>query len=159
MEVLEVIGPNNYSPGDILSADQFCTYSKEGIACAEHKTVRATKILIGESDSMGSEVTPMCEECLKKHQEHVQNNPDEYVRHCEKCDSTDNVRGKRDPDEGMAGPVYMWCRRCRADFDKAYADANPPDEDEDFHHEPNDYDFEHPDYLVWREEHSSGQDD
>lgn len=148
---LECIGPNNYRPGQAIDPK---IYGND-LTCSKHPKSAGYKIVIGESDSMGSEVTVMCRNCYGRHLHYMANRTEDEMPHCERCDSIDGVQGVRDPDEGFGGPVYMWCRGCAKSFWDEWHRNNPPDEednyskpesyreDDDWRHDPEDlYDYD-----------------
>ncbi len=116
----DVIGPNSYLPGDMVATSKLFHRS---VKCGNHPDVEAVKTMIGETDRMGSEVANYCEACataLEASLKHLENDA-EHVMECENCNSTDNVKPIRDPDEGMAGPVYYKCAGCRRELNAYHA--------------------------------------
>lgn len=101
----DVIGPNSYLPGQELKVPK-------GMMCDEHADRPATHRIVGETDSMGSELIDWCEECYNdylKSKEIIG-----YVSHsCDHCHSVGlRTTPTRDPDEGSCGPVYNLCDNC-----------------------------------------------
>lgn len=100
-------------PGDVIAP--------AGSFCDAHSDAAAVASIVGETDSMGSETREVCQACLDKHkkeQQFLRENQDQRPEEdCESCGkSSRDVKPCRDPDEGMAGPLYYWCKRCRAEF-------------------------------------------
>lgn len=94
-------GPTRLLPGDTMPVPS-------GTVCDNHPDRVATTRLVGEVDSMGFEAHDLCDECFastKKQQPEADN--------CDMCGSLDILKAIRDPDEGMAGPVYYACKSCR----------------------------------------------
>lgn len=123
------IGPNNFRPN--MFVDLNVATPEEGSAhmCERHTKKKAVKLLIGACDGMGSEYTPVCQKCINYWEKYFKNIPEENKMSCEKCDSKDDVVPTRDPEEGMAGPLYYWCASCRKDFWKSWNEQNLPDDD------------------------------
>lgn len=87
----------------------------DGTKCDEHPDRDAVVRVQGETDSFGSEMHDMCEECLAADRA-WRNSPEaEEWRHgqCEWCkrDATD-LRDARDYEEGMSGRVNRVCGAC-----------------------------------------------
>jgi len=77
------------------------------VACDHHGCLSdATVRVQGETDSFGAEYLDFCARHIPKREE--------LVGRCDWC-KTENVelRSVRDPEEGMAGPVYEVCEPCR----------------------------------------------
>ena len=76
--------------------------------CDTHPDRPATVRLQGETDSFGSEMVDLCDECAEKAKEEPA-----YIGTCEWCKGTDvALKPRRDYDEGMAGRVYYVCQAC-----------------------------------------------
>lgn len=107
-----VIGPSKHLPGNIIDP----VHSR----CEEHPDRPAVKSIVGETDSFGSETQEVCQECLDKYRQDrdkklANPDPDDFFD-CDGCSKRDEtVKPARDPEEGMAGPVYYWCAECRKD--------------------------------------------
>lgn len=105
---MAVIGSSTNLPGDIVTPP----YAP---VCDTHPSVKAVASIIGETDSLGSETREVCQECLNKYKEQVEQDkldPTTYTD-CDNCGVSDaTVKPARDPEEGTCGPVYYWCRRC-----------------------------------------------
>lgn len=103
------IGSSSYLPGDIIAP--------AGKHCGQHVDRLAVKSIVGETDSFGSETKEVCQACLDEHnaeQRAQRANPDPSTFiECESCSVTDGtVKPVRDPEEGRAGPLYYWCKKC-----------------------------------------------
>jgi len=74
----------------------------------------ATALACTESDSMGDELTPMCEACVKIFEAEVISQKFDCTW-CKNATYTPvPVRPIRDPDEGSHGPVYWLCDKHRS---------------------------------------------
>jgi hypothetical protein len=104
----DVIGPNSYLPGQVLTVPKDMT-------CDEHPDKPAVVRIVGETDSMGSEMIDMCSECYAAHEKFLEEqrlNPP--LNTCDWCKTPDvETRLTRDYDEGMSGPLYDVCSPCR----------------------------------------------
>jgi hypothetical protein len=113
----------------------------EGTKCDRHSRRIAVARIQGETDSFGSEMNDMCQECLDQHRAYL-NSPDAAERRkgiCEWCKSpADDLRDRRDFEEGMTGRVYRVCGGCvkkeneRLEEEAAEFDADYYDDDRDF---------------------------
>ncbi len=124
----DVIGPNRYLPGQSLTAT--------GMMCDEHPDRVAVKRVVGECDSMGSELYDLCQECVdqeKARAEEAAKNPEpNWCDHC-KAFIPEPVAPTRDPEEGSCGPVYYLCASHRKSlFDNFVSDFG----DEDDYYDP-----------------------
>lgn len=83
-----------------------------GTMCDDHEDRPAVARIQGETDSFGSELNDMCQECLDRCRA-ARNSPEARSGTCAWCkkDATD-LRDARDYEEGMAGPVYRVCGAC-----------------------------------------------
>jgi hypothetical protein len=124
----DVTGPIRTLPGSIHNAP-------EGTRCDDHPERIAYKRVQGETDSFGSEMIDMCEECynafLKEQQEA------DHSGHCDWCKThKPRVRPRRDFEEGSAGPVYQVCDDCiQKENDRVaeeLAETGPSDDYYDF---------------------------
>jgi len=107
----DVIGPNSYLPGQSLTVPV-------GMMCDEHQDRVATNRIVGETDSFGSELIDMCQECYSAFKA-FQSSPENYLNEstCEICNSSNiRVTPTRDPEEGLCGRVYDACDGCRANL-------------------------------------------
>lgn len=85
----------------------------ESATCDQHPDRPAVCRVQGETDSMGSELNDMCEECAAEYRAWARS-PEATTGRCDWCkvDATD-LRHTRDYDEGLDGPVYEVCGACR----------------------------------------------
>ena len=79
----------------------------DGACCDMHQDRLAVARIQGETDSFGSELYDVCQECL----EEIRNYKDVGV--CDWCHTESALRPYRDLDEGRTGPVYRVCAACR----------------------------------------------
>lgn len=108
------IGPSTKLPGDLV----ICQH---GIICDEYGCdLPAVRAVVGETDSFGSEICHLCEAHYQVFLTELREA--RLTEQCETCGSSDQVRPTRDPDEGMAGPVYMLCSKCRHNLQSSYMD-------------------------------------
>ena len=89
-----------------------------GSTCDEHDDRPAVARIQGETDSFGSEMIDMCQECFDKHNEYIEAERRSRAvvpTHCEWHKGPGlNVSPMRDHDEGMHGRLYDVCSDCRA---------------------------------------------
>lgn len=91
----------------------------DGVMCDNHNNVPALFRVQGETDSFGSEMADLCQECYDEYKADMDNYMTEAE--CERCGTVDgSVRISRDPEEGMCGPVYMMCIECRAEIHRNF---------------------------------------
>lgn len=96
----DVIGPNSYLPGNVLPSS--------GVKfCDNHSERQAVKAIVGETDSMGSEILHVCQECLDTIKAYVSE-----PSACDWCKTITQLTSRRDPDEGSSGRVYLVCSGC-----------------------------------------------
>lgn len=117
---MTINGPTSTLPGHLWPAEP-------GDMCAEHPSRQAVKKIQTETDSFGFETLEVCQECLdnyhKTRAEKLANPDPEDFFDCEGCSVRDKtVKPARDPEEGMAGPVYYWCAECRKDIFSRWSD-------------------------------------
>jgi hypothetical protein len=121
----EVTGPISTPPGSSHELP-------EGATCDLHPDRPAIARIQGETDSFGSELNDMCQECADEYRAWCRS-PEATTGQCEWChkEATD-LRDTRDYDEGMHGRVYQVCGACRkrAD-DEARAELAEYDDFED----------------------------
>lgn len=99
----DVTGPISTLPGTIFGSDP-------GAKCDSHPRRKAVRRVQGETDSFGSEMTDMCQECLDEFKEHKKQ---ARVGVCDWCrEEATDLRPRRDFEEGLAGPVYEVCGAC-----------------------------------------------
>lgn len=101
----EVTGPISSLPGSHHAVP-------DGTACDYHPDRAAVTRLQGETDSFGSEMEDLCEECwrARKREEAADDFNSGECDWCKK-EATD-LRWRRDYDEGLSGPVYRVCGGC-----------------------------------------------
>ena len=135
----DVTGPISTLPGARHSVPK-------GQMCDQHGDRPAIARIQGETDSMGSEMNDMCQECLDQHI--AWKNSPEAAEHrkgiCEWCKNpADDLRDRRDFEEGMSGRIYRVCGACvKRENEELVAEMaehedtldDPPDDD--------DYDFD-----------------
>lgn len=83
--------------------------------CDDHPDRPAIARVQGETDSFGSEMHDMCQECLDKHRAHLTSDEamERRIGICEWCNnSAEDLRNARDYDEGMCGRLYRVCGAC-----------------------------------------------
>ncbi|VWB08175.1 hypothetical protein [Burkholderia lata] len=86
-----------------------------GAMCDDHPDRPATHRVQGETDSFGSELNDMCDECYAEYKAAMAETAAERATgRCDWCDrhATD-LRSARDYDEGSYGRVYDVCAACR----------------------------------------------
>lgn len=81
----------------------------DGVERCQHRGCgsMATHEMVGETDSFGSEYYYYCTSHIDRHRI-----PKYTVGVCEHCCVTKEVRMRRDPEEGMNGPLYELCDDC-----------------------------------------------
>jgi len=87
----------------------------DGQSCDRHPDRKAVARIQGETDSFGSEMNDMCQECLDEHRAYLKS-PEAAERRkgiCEWCKNpADDLRDRRDFEEGVSGRVYRVCGAC-----------------------------------------------
>ena len=106
----DAIGPNVFLPGS-------CIKVPKGAKCDTHPQRKATKRVVGETDSFGSEVIDMRDECYQKFKQE----PDP-VGYCDRCNCQAELKSIRDPEEGSSGRVYQLCETCYTALRKYHED-------------------------------------
>ncbi len=102
----DVTGPISTLPGSSHNLP-------DGAMCDMHPDRKAVRRVQGETDSFGSEMNDMCQECLDEHREYIRQER-ETERRCDYCNQMKtHVAPFRDMDEGMCGPLYDVCSDCR----------------------------------------------
>lgn len=99
----DVTGPISSLPG---SAHRL----PAGSMCDEHPERQAVARVQGETDSFGSEMVDMCQECLDAYNYHRLKPQPGSCDWCKK--DKPNLHDRRDWEEGMSGPVYSVCDDC-----------------------------------------------
>jgi len=99
------IGPSSNLPGSVIAVPA-------GMMCDNHEGRPATRRVVGETDSFGSEVEDLCDECYADRQQWRKDHSED-LGECEHCGAEKkHVKPARDPAEGSCGPVYMLCPEC-----------------------------------------------
>jgi hypothetical protein len=98
----DVTGPISSLPGSLHAAQGMCD---------DHPDRPAVARLQGETDSFGSEMHDVCQECLDEHRQHQAEARTGFCDWCRTEQTT--LRDHRDFEEGMSGPVYRVCGPCR----------------------------------------------
>lgn len=89
----------------------------EDAVCDAHPNRKAVARVQGETDSFGSELNDMCQECLDQYQA-WRRSPEARSGRCDWCkNEASDLSDTRDIDEGMGGPVYRVCGPCRKKYD------------------------------------------
>lgn len=102
----DVTGPISTLPGHVHSRPP-------GAKCDDHPERDAVRRVQGETDSMGSEMLDVCQECFDKIQAY-EASPEACTGTCDYCrEQATDLRVTRDYEEGMCGPVYNVCGACR----------------------------------------------
>lgn len=84
----------------------------DGTMCDDHPDKPATHRVQGETDSFGSEMHDLCDECYAELRAEMSAPQEEFP--CDYCkEPSADRRPIRDPDEGLYGPVYYACPDCR----------------------------------------------
>lgn len=87
----------------------------DGQKCDNHPRRKAVARVQGETDSFGCEMHDLCKECLDAERA-WRNSPEAAERRkgtCEWCKNpADDLRDRRDYEEGMCGRVYRVCGAC-----------------------------------------------
>src|SRR5690606_21715841 len=102
-----ITGPISTLPGS--------HHSPKGACCDSHPNRIAVTRIQGETDSFGSEMVDLCQECLDEHNTYLQSEESKDSRRgsCDWCNRyVEDLRSARDYDEGMCGPVYTVCGPC-----------------------------------------------
>ncbi len=104
-------GPVSSLPGAAFSPE-------EGYMCDDHPDRQAVIRVQGETDSFGAEYFYMCEECNAKYKaEKAALNGGAFIGNCDRCGTRDvPMFAWRDYDEGLSGPVYYNCRKCKTEI-------------------------------------------
>ena len=101
----DIIGPNSYLPGQVLKVPK-------GMMCDNHPEKPAVLRVVGETDSFGSELCDLCEECKQAHYKYIEEQKD-LEKFCEICHGMKkDVKPRRDPEEGSCGRLYDMCPDC-----------------------------------------------
>ena len=107
----DVTGPISTLPGATWDPP-------DGAWCDDHPDRPAVRRVQGETDSFGSEMYDLCQECIDKMRGEVAEERAKPHR-CDWCKKEKvGVRPKRDYDEGMSGPVYQVCGDCALEYNR-----------------------------------------
>lgn len=107
----------------------------DGQMCDGHPDRPAVARVQGETDSFGCEMHDLCQECLDA--DRAWRNSPEAAEHrkgtCEWCKNpADDLRDRRDYDEGLYGRVYRVCGACvQRQNDELQAEADLYDDYDD----------------------------
>ncbi|MBA2412692.1 MAG: hypothetical protein H0V63_07680 [Burkholderiaceae bacterium] len=107
----------------------------DGQTCDDHPDRPAVARIQGETDSFGCEMNDMCAECADKHRAYLRS--PEAAEHrkgtCEWCKKpADDLRDRRDYEEGMSGRVYRVCGICvKKENDELAAEERARGDDHD----------------------------
>lgn len=105
----DVSGPCSTLPG--------ASWLSDGEVCDTHPDRQAVRRVQGETDSFGAEYHHLCEECLEDAKRYREQ---DRVGKCDWCNSNaDDLRYRRDFEEGSCGPVYRVCGACVVKENKA----------------------------------------
>ena len=85
-----------------------------GTMCDDHPDRPAVRRVQGETDSFGSEMHDMCQECYDEHKaEREKYRAEAATGTCDWCKShATDLRPRRDWEEGSCGRVYDVCGAC-----------------------------------------------
>jgi hypothetical protein len=98
-----------------------------GAMCDEHPRRKAFARIQGETDSFGCEYLDLCKQCLKELRDYNLSEESKTGR-CDWCKKDVNdLRHKRDFEEGLGGPVYRVCRACAEHYDAEMAEDDDYD--------------------------------
>lgn len=101
----DVTGPISTLPGSQRSAP-------DGQMCDDHPDRPAVARVQGETDSFGSEMIDLCQECLDEMRQ--ADAEADYSGRCDWCKTEQpRLMPTRDYEEGACGPVYYVCTGCR----------------------------------------------
>lgn len=98
----DVTGPISTLPGSRHA-------SPDGTMCDDHPDRPAVARVQGETDSFGSEMHDLCQECLDAFREEAKQ---DNIAYCDWCRTESALRPTRDYEEGLGGPVYYVCSPC-----------------------------------------------
>jgi hypothetical protein len=96
--------------------------------CDEHPDRPAVVRRQGETDSFGSEMNDLCQECRDAADAYAAD-PNNHLGTCDWCKSENvHVRPRRDWEEGSAGRVYDICDNCNDKENKRLAEEFADDD-------------------------------
>lgn len=120
----DVTGPISTLPGSLHAVPA-------GTMCDDHPDRPAAGRMQGETDSFGSEMHDLCQECLDEHRKHAKEARSGRCDWCKK-EATD-LRARRDWEEGSCGPVYQVCGACvRRENERLQEELDSFDDDYDY---------------------------
>lgn len=120
----DVTGPISTLPGSAHAVPA-------GTMCDDHPNRPAVSRIQGETDSFGSEMFDVCQECLDKYREAIRT--EDTSGTCDWCKSFANkLVNMRDYEEGMCGRVYQVCAPCQQQYNANVA-AELDDEYDDWY--------------------------
>jgi len=104
----DVTGPISSMPGSRHKVP-------EGMTCDTYNTEHEPRLAVvriqGETDSFGSEMMDLCQECFDKYKQGIETL--DTSGRCNWCSKhKDKLFQRRDIDEGMSGPLYDVCLDC-----------------------------------------------
>lgn len=100
----EITGPISTLPGNFHDLP-------DGTKCDYHPDRPAVARMQAETDSFGSELWDMCQECLDEHRREMREA--DHSGTCDWCKKhKPRLRPRRDYEEGMYGRVYEVCDDC-----------------------------------------------
>lgn len=120
-----------YLPGQVIPtssselAENVCSGGPEG-NCDKP----AELSICGEVDSFGHEAHFMCQACYDDMKKQALENP--HLETCPRCKSEAELIAHRDPDEGLAGPLYYLCSPCLKISNEYYMEGLSPSERGDY---------------------------
>lgn len=98
-------------------------YPPPGKRCDKHSDRLAVARIQSETDAFGAEMVDCCQECAIALQSAL--HAPKAVQ-CDRCDTPQlDCMSWRNPDEGVAGRVYMVCSECRKAFSVAAREETP----------------------------------
>jgi hypothetical protein len=105
----------------------------EGTMCDRHPRRKAVARIQGETDSFGSEMNDMCQKCLDQHRAYLKSpaNVEHRKGQCEWCKQpAEDLRDRRDFEEGLTGRVYRVCGNCvKKENERLVEEASEHDDD------------------------------
>ncbi len=107
----DVTGPISSLPGARHAVPK-------GTMCDDHPDRPAVQRIQGETDSFGSEMNDLCQECVDEMKRQIQEQAN-VEEQCDWCKTMQkNLRPHRDFEEGSSGRVYDVCPRCISEENK-----------------------------------------
>jgi hypothetical protein len=109
----DTTGPISTLPGTLHKAP-------DRSVCDMHPDRASVRRVQGETDSFGSEMHDVCQECLEEIKAHAANDRSGVCDWCRR--EANDLRNRRDMDEGMCGPIYRVCGDCTAKDNQRFQD-------------------------------------